>query len=201
MSDFSIVPNHNHHNNNNNPNDNSYDLWGSVIYELWPISDICDDLFDRIQNMTQHNYYNTIKYVYEGIRILRDRSIRDIDNIDDTSTNCDLTCNEIIMHLRLRESLIENDKKIEMKKQKIEDDIISLQIEIEHKLVLFEEGIYISLDEIFIRKMKINKELKLFESMGAKNEDIKMVSKFIKLANSELESLLLKIKIKKAQSP
>jgi hypothetical protein len=181
MSDFSvIVPNFS---NQQTTTKEDILLWECAVYEFWDVSDIFNDLFDRIHKMKENNYDTTIRYVFEGIRAIRDKE-----------KNCETVCKEIISHLKIRETLLKNETKLIEKREEIADKIIQLQIDIETSQLLLEEGVkegtIISLHEINMRKIDITKEMKRFEQSGANNEDMKILGKLLKGVSLELETLL-----------
>lgn len=177
MSDFSVIQqSYQSYHLHDSKDDSS--LWSCVVYEFWSMSDILDDLYDRINNMTKDNYETTFRHVYEGSQFISDSH----------------ECNQLMRYLKNRGDIIfKYEEKIVKRREEIADKIIQLQIDIENSQIYIEEGIkegIISMSEINRRKLHINNELKSFEQSGARNEDMKILGKLLKGVNSEIETLI-----------
>jgi|LauGreDrversion4_2_1035121.scaffolds.fasta_scaffold02852_10 hypothetical protein len=55
------------------PIDEDKSLWPSVIYELWGIFDVANDIEKRIGKLDIHNYKNEINNIEEGLRIFEEK--------------------------------------------------------------------------------------------------------------------------------
>lgn len=148
------------------PIDEDNSLWPSVIYEIWGIFDIANDIEKRIDKLNIHNYENEINNIEEGLRIFKEK----LEFSPYVSSYMDKKFNILHVLLDHKKRCIEDDK-IENMANKLIDRIELLYQKIKNKDINYEQ--------IQNEKKGINIDTSIIRSMGASNIILKSIGKKI----------------------